>query len=230
MHVNALRRWTAFPSNWIRFKTNVSRETPPPQQRQEKEFSKTITSNLTTPPCVSRETHWHPWDVVKQKQCFTWNKWVVVKTSCFTWNIEKHWNTRKHKTKWQNPANPTFICANTPQPPHKTSFKTRPQAQKISFTSITYVPCETQQLNKLQQPTTFHVKHQLPTTNREETTLLNNQPANRSTPQCFTWNATTRSMNSPLQLRQLMFHVKPKPETKIPLQQRNYLPPTNPSK
>ena len=140
----------------------------------------------------------------KAKQCFTWNKWVVVKTSCFTWNIEKHWNTRKHKTKWQNPANPTFICANTPQPPHKTSFKTRPQAQKISFTSITYVPCETQQLNKLQQPTTFHVKHQLPTTNREETTLLNIQPANRSTPQCFTWNATTRSMNSPLQLRQLM--------------------------
>ena len=56
MHVNALRRWTAFPSNWIRFKTNVSRETPPPQQRQEKEFSKTIPSSLTTPPCVSRET------------------------------------------------------------------------------------------------------------------------------------------------------------------------------
>ena len=27
-----------------------------------------------------------------------------------------------------------------------------------------------------------------------------------------------------------MFHVKPKPETKIPLQQCNYLPPTNPSK
>jgi len=38
--------------------TYVPRETPPPQQRQEKEFSKTITSNLTTPPCVSRETHW----------------------------------------------------------------------------------------------------------------------------------------------------------------------------
>ena len=91
---------------------------------------------------------------------FTWNKWVVVKMSCFTWNIEKHWNTRKHKTKWQNPANPTFICANTPHPPHKTSFKTRPQAQKISFTSITHVPRETQQLNKIQQPTTFHVKHQ----------------------------------------------------------------------
>ena len=160
MHVNALRRWTAFPSNWIRFKTNVSRETPPPQQRQEKEFSKTITSNLTTPPCVSRETHWHPWDIVKQNQCFTWNKWVVVKTSCFTWNIEKPSNTRKHnqaphtikprkhKTKWQNPANPTFIYANTPHPPHKTSFKTQPQAQKISFTSITHVPRETQQVNK----------------------------------------------------------------------------------
>ena len=58
------------------------------------------------------------------------------------------------------PANPTFIYTNTPHPPHKTSFKTRPQSQKISFTSITHVPRETQQLNKLQQPTTFHVKHQ----------------------------------------------------------------------
>ena len=109
-------------------------------------------------------------------------------------------------------------------------YKTQLQAQKISFASITHVPRETQQLNKLQQPTTFHVKHQPPTTNREETTLSNNQPANRSTPQCFTWNATTRSINSPLQLRQLMFHVKPKPETKIPLQQHNYFPPTSPSK
>ena len=60
----------------------------------------------------------------------------------------------------------------------------------------------------------FHVKHQPPTTNREETTLSNNQPANRPTPQYFTWNTTTRSIYSPLQLRQLMFHVKPKLETK----------------
>ena len=52
--------------------------------------------NSSTPSYVSRETHWHPWDVVKQKQRFTWNKWVVVKTSCFTWNIEKPSNTRKH--------------------------------------------------------------------------------------------------------------------------------------
>ena len=79
MHVNALRRWTAFPSSWIRFKTNVSRETPPPRQRQEKQFSKTIPSNLTTPPYVSRETHWHPWDVIKQKQCSTWNSQTVMK-------------------------------------------------------------------------------------------------------------------------------------------------------
>jgi len=57
MHVNALRRQTAFPSNWIRFKTNVSRETPPPQQRQEKEFSKTITRNLTTPPRFTWNTN-----------------------------------------------------------------------------------------------------------------------------------------------------------------------------
>ena len=90
---------------------HVSRETPPPQQRQEKEFSKTITSNLTTPPCVSRETHWHPWDVVKQKQRFTWNKWVVVKTSCFTWNIEKPSNTRKHnhrRKRFPSQALPMF--------------------------------------------------------------------------------------------------------------------------
>ena len=33
-------------------------------------------------------------------------------------------------------------------PPHKTSFETQPQAQKISFTSITHVPRETQQVNK----------------------------------------------------------------------------------
>jgi len=35
----------------------LNRISQQPQQRQEKEFSKTITSNLTTPPCVSRETN-----------------------------------------------------------------------------------------------------------------------------------------------------------------------------
>ena len=141
MHVNALRRWTAFPSNWIWFKTNVSRETST-DLKHDKSAHSTV-----------RETRFH---------------------------------------------------SSKPQQPIPT--------------------------NQPKQTSMFHVKHQPPTTNREETTLPNNQPANQPTPQCFTWNATTRSINSSLQLRRLMFHVKPKPETKIPLQQRNYLPPTNPSK
>lgn len=174
MHVNALRRQTAFPSNWIRFKI------------QNQCFTWNTTSSTTTRERALKNHHQqlnHPtmrftWNTLtslghrKAKTTFHVKQMGCCKNVVFHVKHQeafKHQKTqpsphtikpRKHKTKWQNPANPTFIYTNTPHPPHKTSFKTQPQAQKISFTSITHVPRETQQLNKLQQPTTFHVKHQ----------------------------------------------------------------------